>query len=43
VGGYVLRRLWQTIPVLFGVSLLAFPSILLAIASWPRSVPAWST
>jgi len=24
VGGYVLRRLWQTIPVLFGVSLLAF-------------------
>lgn len=30
MGGYVLRRLWQTI--LFGVSLLAFPSILLAIA-----------
>jgi ABC-type dipeptide/oligopeptide/nickel transport system permease component len=24
VGGYVLRRLWQTVPVLFGVSLLAF-------------------
>jgi ABC-type dipeptide/oligopeptide/nickel transport system permease component len=24
VAGYVLRRLWQTIPVLFGVSLLAF-------------------
>ena len=24
MGGYVLRRLWQTIPVLFGVSLLAF-------------------
>jgi ABC-type dipeptide/oligopeptide/nickel transport system permease component len=24
VGGYVLRRIWQTIPVLFGVSLLAF-------------------
>jgi len=23
-GRYVLRRLWQTIPVLFGVSLLAF-------------------